>query len=207
MIKIVKLDNSYRDLLLNFCHACSELGYNNNASLELMKFNGNYDLGEHATFFATIINGEIASVSGSHSLATAQLRCGFRSASLPKYNSLIKGLSKNHMNNLVWGFLIPELILDGLKRNFDEFYITTSHTDHDASGKMHRTHRVMQLLSKRNIVEYQGIENLFFTPQTKWKFNLPEFFRSIQSFTPVLEELGTQFYEFSLNHNLIKNYL
>ena len=207
MIEVVKLQEQDIDILEKFCNECKDLGYNNNASIQAMKFNGMYDLGEFATFFAVKVNGEIAAVSGSHSFGPKQLRCGFRGCALSRFNGIITGLSKTHMTNLTWGPLVPEEIIDGLERGYDEFFITTSHTSHDPSGKMHRTHRAMELLAKQGILDYAGIETFYHVPQTKWKFNLSKFFKSVKAFEPVRQELNILPYKYSLDNNQIKEFI
>lgn len=196
-ISVVKLDESYTDLLQKFCDECRILGYTNNSNFQSMKFNNVYDLREVPTFFATMVNDEIAGVMGSHSLDNKSLRVGFRGAALPRFNGIIKGLSKTHMTNLIWAPIMPELILDGLERGYHDFYITTSHTSHDVSGKMHRTHKAMKLLSKQGILEYAGIETYYFVPQTKWKFNLLRYFESVKAFDPIRHELNILQYKYS----------
>lgn len=204
-IRVVKLDESHTDILKHFCNECGKLGYSNNSSLQNMKFNGAYDLGEIPTFFATLVDGEIAGIAGSHSLDSNGLRVGFRGAALPKFDGIIKGLSKTHMTNISYAPLMPELIIDGLERGYTDFYITTSHTTHDASGKMHRTHRAMTLLSKQGIVTHSGIETHYYVPQTKWKFNLSKFFRSVRAFDPIRQELNIIQYKYKPDHILIKD--
>lgn len=206
-IEVIKLDNSHTSMLEKFCKECGELGYSNNATLTAMKFGAAYDLKEIPTFFATLVDGAIASVAGSHSLNEKQLRCGFRAAALPRFSGIINGLSKTHMTNLAWAPLLPESIIDGLERGYEEFYITTSHTSHDASGKMHRTHRAMQLLAKQGIMEYAGIETFYHVPQTKWKFNLPRFFASVRAFDPIREELNIMQYKYNRDNPTIQQYL
>lgn len=206
-ITVIKLNSEHTKLLENFCNECAEHGYDNNASLEKMKFNDFYDLGEIPTFFAVVVNNEIAAVAGSHSLAKDSLRCGFRGASLPRFSGIIKGLSKTHMTNLAWAPLMPEIILDGLERNFGNFYITTSHTAHDASGKMQNTHRAMQLLAKQGILQFQGINEIYHVPQTVWKFNLSKFFKTVKAFDPVREKLGIKQYRYNSELEKIKKLL
>jgi hypothetical protein len=199
MIEVVKLETIHVPLIEQFCKECSVLGYNNNSSISAMKFGATYDLGEVPTFFGAIINGELAAVSGNHSIGSKKLRCGFRGAALPKFNNIIKGLSKTHMTNLTWAPLMPESIIDGLGRGFEEFYITTSHTDHDASGRMHKMHRVMTLLAKQDILEHHGEIEFYHTPQTLWKFNLPRFFETVKAFHPIRNELNIIPYKYNLD--------
>jgi hypothetical protein len=206
MIEVIKLGDADLASLEKFCNECKELGYNNNSSVEAMKFGAMYDLGEYATFFAVRVDDEIAAVSGSHSFGTKELRLGFRGCALPRFSGIIKGLSKTHMTNLTWGPLIPEEIIDGLERGYEDFFITTSHTSHDPSGRMHRTHKVLQLLAKQNIVDYVGIETFYHIPQTKWKFNLERFFQSVKAFDPIRQELNILPYKYSPTHPLIERY-
>ena len=206
-IKVIKLNEAHTELLEKFCNECGTLGFSNNSSLSAMKFNGKYDLDEVPTFFATLIDGEIASVSGSHSFNSNDLRVGFRAAALPRFRGIIKGLSKTHMTNLVWAPLMPEIILDGLEQGYENFYITTSHTTHDASGKMHRTHKALQLLAKQKIVDFVKIETFYHIPQTKWKFNLNRFFETVKAFEPIRQELNIMSYKYSLDNPIIEKYI
>ena len=199
MIEVVKLETEHIPLLEKFCKECEDLGYNNNSSLTAMKFGAMYDLGEVPAFFGTVVDGELAAIAGSHSIGEKKLRCGFRGAVLPRFSNIITGLSKTHMTNLSWAPLMPESIIEGLDRGFEEFFITTSHTDHDASGKMHRTHRAMQLLAKQGIMELQGEIMLYHTPQTLWRFNLPRFFESVKAFDPIRNELNIIPYKYNLD--------
>lgn len=206
-IKVVKLQEEHSNILEKFCDECRELGYNNNSSLTAMKFNGMYDLGEIATFFGVVVNGEVAAIAGSHSLGSEELRCGFRGSALPRFQGIIKGLSKTYMTNLTWAPLMTESILDGLERGYKNFFITTSHTAHDASGKMHRTHRAMQLLSKQGILDFFKIETYYNVPQTVWKFNLHRFFKSMEAFEPIRQELNIVPYKYSLDNPIIEKYV
>jgi hypothetical protein len=204
-IRVIKLDSSHTDLLHKFCDECGKLGFSNNASLKDMKFNGKYDLGEVPTFFATLVDGEIAGVMGSHSLDGKSLRVGFRGAALPKFQGIIKGLSKTHMTNIIWAPIMPELMLDGLERGYTDFYITTSHTTHDVSGKMHITHRAMSLLCKQGILSNAGVETYYYVPQTKWKFNLSKFFQTVRAFDSIRQELNIVQYRYYSEHPLLIN--
>jgi hypothetical protein len=180
------LNNNHLKLLEDFCNESKLVGYQNNSSIENMKFGNRYDLDEIPKFWAGFYNNKIISVSGSHkwigSNNDISIRCLFRSATLPEYSGLISGLSKNHMNSLPFSMILPYQIVDGLKQGISEFYITTSSQGHDASGKMKRTHRSLQLLAKNKIVEKVSDEIVYYTIQSKWKVNLDNYLKILRVF-------------------------
>ena len=188
-MKVIYLTNDHTDLVSNFCKECNKHGYKNNSSLKLMKFNGKYDLKEIPCFWGIYHNDRLISVSGSHSQESygkleniSFMRCLFRSATLPEYQNVIQGLSKYHMNSLPFSILLPYQITKGMREGVEHFYITTSNSDHDASGKMKRTHKVLQLLEKNKIVKYCGDEILFSIPQTKWEIDVVEYQKALRKF-------------------------
>ena len=187
IMKVVKLDTSHLPLIEKFCHECKKVGYTNNSTLELMKWGNNYDLPHTANYWALIKHDEIISLSGSHSFGPfdpnfPQLRVGFRAATLPKYDNLIKTLSKTHMNSIPFSLLIPHQISLGIQNGYKHFFITTSHLGHDASGRMHRMNKVMTLLAKQNIVSFENEEIIYSTPQIKWRINLINYLKALASF-------------------------
>ena len=192
-MQIVKLSQNHTELLEKFCKECELAGYNNNSSLSVMKWGDKYDLREPANFWGLIIHDELASISGSHSIDPTQLRCLFRSATLPRYNNLIPGLSKNHMNSIPFSLLLPQQIIYGAEQGYKEFYITTSHTEHDVSGKMNRTHRAISLLSKKGIVDSVSEEVIYHIPQTKWQINVNSYANALESFSPIRQSLNIEY--------------
>jgi hypothetical protein len=199
-VNIVKLDDDHIDLIEDFCKACSNYGYSNNSSIEKMKFGRKYDFIAAPEFWGTIYNNKLVSVSGCHLWPAnkdniSSMRCLFRSASLPEYKSLISGLSKNHMNSIPFSMLLPLQINSGFKQGVEHFYITTSNKDHDASGKMKRTHRAMQLLAKNFIVKYAGDEIIYSTSQTKWEINIDRYLEVLQLFYKANKESNLMFNE------------
>jgi len=186
-IDILELNQTYLKLIEEFCESCGRYGYKNNSSIDLMKFGGEYDLGEVPRFWGAVINNKLISVSGCHHWKTVDgipnmMRCLFRSATLPEHQNIIPGLSKHHMNSLPFSAMLPYQIDSGLAEGVRHFYITTSNSDHDASGKMKRTHKVMQLLEKNSIVKYAGDEIFYSTPQTKWEINVENYLEVLRSF-------------------------
>jgi len=179
-IQIRKIEPKDILSLQQFCAECSSAGYKNNSSLFAMKIWAKNDLQEPPLFWAAFYDNMIISISGCHKFNNA-LRCLFRSATLPKYQQLLTGLSKNHMNSLPFSMILPMQICHGLKNNYKEFIITTSDSD-DASGKMHRTHKAMQLLAKKHIVEYLNNEIIYDVSQTVWKLNLATYQTALKNF-------------------------
>jgi hypothetical protein len=189
-VNIIKLDNSHIKLIEEFCRDSAKHGYLNNSSIEKMKFGGKYDLTDIPQFWGAMHNNKLVSVSGCHKWPSISndvvnaplMRCLFRSATLPEYTNLISGLSKNHMNSLPFSMLLPLQINYGLEQGIDHFYITTSNSDHDASGKMKKTHKAMQLLEQRSIVKYAGDDIIYSTSQTKWEINLDNYLEAVRAF-------------------------
>jgi hypothetical protein len=184
---VTKLSNQHTTQLEEFCDKCREAGYYNNSSLELMKWGKKYDLPDVADFWGLIVDGKIVSISGYHSFGQydpiyPQARCLFRSATLPEYSNIIPGISKNHMNSVPFSLLLPHQLAHAINNKFKHFFLTTSSGNHDSSGKMYRTHRVMQLLSKQEIVTVEAEEIVYSTAQTKWRIRLKQYLTAIKSF-------------------------
>jgi hypothetical protein len=187
MYQVIKLNQTHTNIVEDFCIHARLAGYANNASIEAMKFNGQYDLQEIPSFWAVVKDNVIVSVSGSHHWVDddsepSMLRCLFRSATLPEYDSIVPGLNKYHMNSLPFSVLLPLQINQGLKEGVKNFYITTSNSNHDASGKMQRTHRVLQLLERLGLVTHAGDEIVYSTSQSKWEINLDRYLEALRGF-------------------------
>jgi hypothetical protein len=194
-MKAVKLDYRYENSLKKFCDECLSVGYVNNASLDAMKWGGSTDLIEPPDFWGLIIDDEIVSVSGCHrfgvhSPGIIQIRCLFRSATLPRFQSLIPGISKNHMNSIPFSILLPYQLLYNFEKGHYKFYITTSNGEHDASGKMKRTHKVMEHLAKKQLVDFVSEDMIYSTKQTKWKIKFMNYYNALMKFRPTKEKLG-----------------
>jgi hypothetical protein len=181
---VVKLSPKHSDLLEQFCRECRDVGFTNNISREALKLRSGHDLPSDPEYWALIVNDEIASISGCHSYDGKHriLRCLFRSATLPRYQSLLPGISKTHMNSAPFSLLLPQQIEWGLGNGYTDFYITTSHGEHDASGRMNRTHRALELLAEQNIVEFVKQEDYYWTPQTLWSINLDKYSLALEAF-------------------------
>lgn len=189
------LNNEHIDLVEEFCKESANAGFSNNSTIDAMKFGSEYDLGEVPKFWGILKGQRLISVSGCHRWKDpysnpTMMRCLFRSATLPEFQKLVPGLGKTHMNSLPFSVLLPYQLNWGLQNGVEHFYITTSNSDHDASGKMKRTHRVMQLLSDQRIVKYAGDEIFYSTPQTKWEIHVYKFLNAIIDFHKTRQHLG-----------------
>lgn len=192
MIEIKKLTNKHLSSIKSFCNDANLAGFKNNSSIESMKFGGKFDLGNIPTFWGLFLENKLISVSGCHYWKGDEapvMRCLFRSAALPDYK-IIHSLSKNHMNSIPFSLLLPYQIKHGIKNNTKLFFITTSNSDHDASGKMKRTHRAMELLSKNNIVSFESNEIIYSTLQTKWKINLDNYLTVLRNWDTTRQSLN-----------------
>jgi hypothetical protein len=189
-MKIIKIADY--SILDEFNRGCSEAGFTNNTSLETLKLTEGHDLPTDPQYWGLVVDGRLASISGCHGYDGSGriLRCLFRSATLPQYGNIIPGMSKTHMTSAPFSLLLPHQIEWGIENGYQEFYITTSHGSHDASGKMNRTHRALELLAKQGIVDYVGQEEYYWTPQTIWALNLNRYNQALQAFKPVRQGIG-----------------
>ena len=128
MYSVIRLNETHTEILEEFCYEAGLAGYANNASLEAMKFNGQYDLKDTPSFWALFKDHKIISVSGCHYWyddfeEPSMMRCLFRSATLPHYDNVITGLNKYHMNSLPFSVMLPLQINQGLRSCVKHFYI------------------------------------------------------------------------------------
>jgi hypothetical protein len=166
---------TYKQLTLNdipaveqFCKECHVLGYENNSSLESMKFHS-------ATFFAAYDQEKIVSLAGVHPLPEVNAhawRCLFRGAQLPGYTP------QWSMNIFKSGIHFGQFLYKQIKyvQAIDpesEFYISTNLTA-STGAKSHRMNDVMMpRIAKMGIWELHT-ENmmLYNIPQNLWKINV-----------------------------------
>ena len=186
-MKVIALNEFYGLLLEEFCQKAQEAGFENNSSLTKMKFNGLYDLDDPTQFWAVIHENKIITVSGCHRIKDSNgnltgMRCLFRSATLPAYNKLLPMLSRNHMNSLPFSLLLPCQIEWGLKMAVKNFYIYTHSCSNEPNNIMKRTHKALELLAKKGLLENCGEELYYYTLQTKWKINLDQYFSALKTF-------------------------
>lgn len=194
MYYVKKLEAIHLPDLQEFCKSAEIAGFQNNISPEKMKFNGTYDLRTVPAFWGLYKENKIISVSGCHLWPEEDgefkiLRSLFRSATLPEYNNIIPGISKNHMNSIPFSILLPYQIRWGKQYGCEDIYITTSHGDHDASGKMKRTHRALEILASRGLVTFFQKATLYSTPQTMWKLVPEKYYDALTAFHSTREQL------------------
>ena len=195
MYSVKKLEVIHLPDIMEFCKSAEIAGFQNNISPEKMKFNGTYDLRTVPAFWGLYDKDKIISVSGCHLWPGPKddgefkiLRSLFRSATLPEYN-IIPGISKNHMNSVPFSILLPYQIRWGKQHGCDDVFITTSHGEHDASGKMKRTHRALEILESRGIVTFFEQKTLYSTPQTVWKLVPEKYHDALTAFHSTRERL------------------
>ena len=158
-----------------FCKRCSQLGYNNNSNLYSMKWQWCLDNG--GAWWAAYDGDQIVSIAGCHPFLDGyRLVC--RGAQTQSNQT---GLSKHHLSSIPWAVLMPEQIAwcSGVATGETPGYITTN-VSHDASGKMNRTHRVLNRLSEQRIVKYIQTEKVFGTKQSIWQLQVGAYFETLR---------------------------
>ena len=125
-----------------FCKKAEELGYTNNASIKLMRYDWCKENGE---YYCAIENDRIIAVAGCHTLPQLHdtaWRILFRGCELPG-TSPYKGLNKGDWNSITQRDFIPHFI------NYcpsKDLYISTN-ISNEHSGKALRNHRLMGILA------------------------------------------------------------
>ena len=155
-----------------FCKKAKELGYVNNSSLKLMRYDWCKENGE---FYCAIKGDDIVAVAGCHTLpefSPNAWRIMFRGCELPGA-SPYKGLNKGDWNSITQRDFIPEFI------NYipsKELYISTN-ISNEHSGKALRNHRLMNILAKQKdaYIDDMGDMVLNQTHQTIWKLNIDQY--------------------------------
>lgn len=161
-------ENTDKEALLDFCQACSELGYKNNSSPEAMKLDSAY-------FFLALDNDKIVSVAGVHKLPEINehaWRCLFRGAQLPGYTPVWS------MDIFKSGIHFSQFLYRQIKLIQDidsqaEFYVSTN-VKSDTGAKSSRINDVMMpRIAKRGIWNLY-LENfeLYYVTQNLWKVNV-----------------------------------
>jgi len=166
--------NPPRSHVSDFCNSCYNLGYMNNSSLDAMKYD--WCLKTGGEWWAYYRNNKIVSMAGAHPFEDG-FRFLFRGAQLETARN---SLSKTHMTSIPWSIIMPEQIAwaSGVLTEDTPAYITTN-IEHDASGKMNRTHRVLQLLEKQGIVKYIYDKDVFNTLQSIWRLNVGAYYETL----------------------------
>jgi hypothetical protein len=163
------------DDVRDFCSRCSQLGYNNNSTLLTMKWQWCLDNG--GAWWAAYRDDKIVSIAGCHPFRDGY-RLVFRGAQTESNQT---GLSKHHLSSIPWAVLMPEQIAwcSGVATGETPGYITTN-VANDASGKMNRTHRVMNLLATQRIVNYLDTNVVYGAKQSIWTLNVGAYFQTLR---------------------------
>lgn len=157
-----------------FCKECSELGYENNASLSAMKFSS-------AIFFGAFDQNRIISLAGVHKLPEINdraWRCLFRGAQLPGYTpqwSMDIFNSGIHFSQFLYQQIQHVQSIDPNA----EFYISTNINNPKAgsSSRLHKT--MMPRLAKQGYWELTNPNILLFnTEQSLWKVKVLNYMKA-----------------------------
>lgn len=168
---IVKQTPGRRDLEF-FGYICEDMGYMNNADLDAMKYSWVYKHG--GEWWGVYHEGIIVSVAGCHPFHDGY-RMLFRGVqTMPAQN----GLSKTHMTSIPWRYILPAQLEWAKSSDTNPAYITTN-VENDASGKMNKTHKVMQLLAKQKIVDFYAEEEIYGAVQSVWKLNIEKYYETL----------------------------
>lgn len=140
----------YKDdpLLPEFIERCSREGYNNNSTLDKLKF----DYFEHSAFFAGIEDNKIKVFSGVHNFdydSKHYWRVGFRAATL--YDDTFTPKPSNNFRKIsISAGVLFTLEMKWVEHNFgNSQYIMTSNdsqNDVDTAGRSH----IVDTIAKRN---------------------------------------------------------
>jgi|TARA_B110000438_G_scaffold297032_1_gene342705 hypothetical protein len=155
-----------------FCKKAKELGYVNNSSLKLMRYDWCKENGE---FYCAIKGDDIVAVAGCHTLpefSPNAWRIMFRGCELPGA-SPYKGLNKGDWNSITQRDFIPEFI------NYipsEELYISTN-ISNEHSGKALRNHKIMNILARQKDAYIIDVCDMMLNNvhQTIWKLNIEQY--------------------------------
>lgn len=153
--------------LLSFIDTCSKLSYNNNSSLQSMKFDWCLETGG-AWFITCNALDEIISLSGIHPFKDG-FRVLFRGVQL--YPRKI-GINKYHMQSHCFYYQLPYQIEFADNK---PMYITTN-VINDASGKMTRIDKTFHHLENSGLVKHCGQDVIYNTLQNVWLLNTEKYF-------------------------------
>jgi hypothetical protein len=168
-----QLTDSDTPAVQEFCTKCSELGYENNASLTAMKF-------FTAEFFGAFDGDKIVSLAGIHKLPEVNdhaWRCLFRGAQLPGYTpqwSMDIFKSGIHFSQFLYRQIVYVQAFDPQA----EFYISTNVHSNTGAKSSRLNDIMMPRIAKRGIWNLEK-ENfmLYNVPQNLWKVNVDTYLK------------------------------
>ena len=155
--------------LVEFFMACSERGFGNNVSPDVMRFD--WVLEQGGGWWVSEVDDEILAVSGAHPFQDGW-RVMFREAQL---KPRIKTLSRLHKQSHCWVDHVP-LQIKYIDKDCPIYFTTNKNKEDDVSGKMLKVDKAMKPLSGRGIIEYIDTAEYYNTLQSKWKLNKERYF-------------------------------
>ncbi len=178
--KVKELESHEHLKLLEFCHECAKLGYENNKDFAAIKLDkmvlpyGQYHIAidtEHDKIF---------SLSGVHHFPQIHdnaYRCLFRCAQLPSYAPMFSTYLFN--SGIHFAYMLYEQIK--LVQSFNktaEFFITTNVTDKTGADSYRMNRTIMPRQAKLGIWSlYMENATIYNTLQNVWKINVHEYMR------------------------------
>jgi hypothetical protein len=142
------------------------MGFHNNNDLSAIKWQ--WLLDNKGSWWATYIEGHVASISGIHPFKDGY-RALFRG--VQTYQRPTRGLNKYHMSSYPFAEHLPKQMEWAqviAKDSEVPIYITTN-SENDSSGKMLKVDRVFNLLQTTGIVDFVAEEDVYYTKQNIWK--------------------------------------
>lgn len=157
----------FDERMQRYVDACSELGYKNNDSKIVMKFDWCVQTG--GAWFASVDeDNEIFSISGIHPFKNGY-RVLFRGSQLYPRQC---GLNKYHMSSWCFYEQLPAQIKFAAG---SPVYVTTN-IDNDASGKMNKINTLFGYLERQGIVKHVSTEEVFYVMQNVWQLNVDRYY-------------------------------
>ena len=158
--------------LENFLKTCEAKGFNNNSTLEDMKFD--WCLEQGGMWYATYVDDRMVSVSGIHPWANGW-RALFRGV---QTESKKIGQNRHHMQSYCFHSQLPYQIdyASSKEKDLNNLFIyITTNTEHDASGKMNRIDKTFYHLEKIDLVKNLGVSEIFSVNQNTWILNVEKY--------------------------------
>lgn len=150
---------------------CRKRGYNNNTSIDKMKF----DKYDYCRYIAIIVDNQIHAISGVHNMdidSRTYFRCGFRGVSLATYPSLSRNYRKTSYNVGINWFLLMRLVMKEVDSNA-QFVVTTNDYSEsiETAGDSHHADKFYKTVKPEGYsLLYEKITYMY-TVQNVWKLD------------------------------------
>lgn len=142
---ICKLITKDDPLLIPFIKECKRRGFNNNSSIEKMKF----DFYDYCRFIAVVKDQEIVAISGVHKMhfnSQTFYRCGFRGVTLKPGQQVSRNYRKTSYNVGITWYLLMRLVLKEKCSNPTFIVTTNDYRDSvESAGGSHRADRFYKI--------------------------------------------------------------